>query len=59
MPRPSRLQEVSLADLRPNPDQPRKTFNEAALAELADSIELNGLIQPIVLPDSKDLLFRT
>ncbi len=54
MPRPARLQEVSLADLRPNPDQPRKTFDEAALAELADSIERNGLIQPIVAIEDGD-----
>ncbi len=48
MPHPSRLQEISLDELRPNPDQPRKTFDEDALNELADSIARNGLIQPIV-----------
>jgi ParB family chromosome partitioning protein len=47
-----RLFEVTLAALRPNPDQPRQTFNADALRELADSIAQRGLIQPIaVAPD--------
>lgn len=47
-----RLFEVSLSDLRPNPDQPRQVFDEEALQELASSIEHKGLIQPIaVAPD--------
>jgi ParB family chromosome partitioning protein len=35
--------------VRPNPDQPRKRFNAAVLAELADSIQRNGLLQPITV----------
>ena len=35
--------------LEPNPQQPRKDFDEAALAELADSISQHGLIQPITV----------
>lgn len=35
--------------LEPNPDQPRHDFDEAALAELADSIARHGLIQPITV----------
>ncbi|MBQ9781825.1 MAG: ParB/RepB/Spo0J family partition protein [Clostridia bacterium] len=41
--------EVSLDDIFPNPDQPRKVFNEKALEELANSIKINGVIMPIVL----------
>ncbi len=41
--------EVSLDDIFPNPDQPRKVFNEKALDELANSIKINGVIMPIVL----------
>jgi ParB family chromosome partitioning protein len=35
--------------IEPNPDQPRKTFNEAELAELAESIAEKGLIQPLLV----------
>ena len=41
--------ELNLKDLRPNPYQPRKTFDEAALAELAQSIEHSGVFQPIIV----------
>ena len=34
----SRVQYISLAQLSPNPQQPRRSFDEAALRELADSI---------------------
>ena len=35
--------------LEPNPDQPRKTFNEADLAELTESIAEKGLLQPLLV----------
>ena len=54
VPRPSRLVEVSLDALRPNPEQPRKSFDEAGLEELADSIRQHGLIQPIVVLENAD-----
>lgn len=41
--------EVPLAKIVPNPKQPRRDFDEEKLAELADSIKKNGLIQPIVV----------
>ena len=41
------LQRIALAELYPNPDQPRKTFCPAKLGELAASIRQNGLKQPI------------
>jgi ParB family chromosome partitioning protein len=40
---------VALGRIEPNPDQPRKTFSEESIAELADSIRRNGLIQPIIV----------
>nr|WP_233631936.1 ParB/RepB/Spo0J family partition protein [Burkholderia cenocepacia] len=41
--------ELPVADIVPNPWQPRRVFNEAKLAELAESIRESGLIEPIVL----------
>ena len=35
--------------IRPNPDQPRKHFDEQALAELSDSIAEKGVLQPILV----------
>jgi ParB family chromosome partitioning protein len=40
---------IPTASIEPHPGQPRRTFNEAALAELAASIETRGVIQPIVV----------
>jgi ParB family chromosome partitioning protein len=40
---------VPVGEVRPNPDQPRKHFDEEKLAELASSIKLHGLLQPIVV----------
>ncbi|MBO7377842.1 MAG: ParB/RepB/Spo0J family partition protein [Clostridia bacterium] len=41
--------ELDINDVYPNPNQPRKTFDEAALRELADSISEHGVIMPIVV----------
>ena len=40
--------------ISPDPNQPRKNFDEAALQELADDLKKNGLIQPIVVRDDPD-----
>ena len=40
---------LPLREIEPDPDQPRKRFDEAALAELAASIQENGLLQPIAV----------
>jgi ParB family chromosome partitioning protein len=45
---------VSLEKLLPNPDQPRKNFDEEKMAELADSIRLQGIIQPVIAEDTGD-----
>src|SRR6266853_1422320 len=44
-----RIVEVELANLRPNPDQPRTAFDPASIQELADSINQHGIIQPIAV----------
>ncbi len=41
--------QLSVADIVPNPWQPRRVFNEAKLSELAESIREVGLMQPIVV----------
>lgn len=40
---------MEISRIRPNKDQPRKHFDEDALAELADSIKKNGVLQPILV----------
>jgi ParB family chromosome partitioning protein len=43
------MNEIKISDIIPNPTQPRRDFDEEALAELADSIRTLGLIQPITV----------
>lgn len=45
----SSLNEIPLAEIEPNPDQPRKNFEAEALLELSNSIRQLGVIQPITL----------
>jgi ParB family chromosome partitioning protein len=40
---------LPLGRIEPNPEQPRKTFSDESIAELADSIKRHGLIQPIIV----------
>ncbi|PRO64352.1 ParB/RepB/Spo0J family partition protein [Alkalicoccus urumqiensis] len=47
-----RIEEVAVKDLRPNPYQPRKIFDDEAIQELAVSIQKQGLIQPITVRPS-------
>ncbi len=44
--------EINLNDIKPNPFQPRKTFNEESLNELAASIKAQGVFQPILVRKS-------
>ncbi len=44
-------EEMPLDKIYPNPNQPRKNFDEQALKELADSIKKHGVIMPIVVND--------
>lgn len=43
------VREVPIEHVQPNPDQPRRRFNEEALAELADSIREKGVLQPLLV----------
>ncbi|CAI3469524.1 ParB/RepB/Spo0J family partition protein [Enterococcus cecorum] len=45
--------DLPLNELRPNPYQPRKTFDEQSLKELANSIERSGVFQPIIVRRSQ------
>ena len=49
-----RLIEVDLGRVHPNPDQPRRHFDEQALQELANSIARHGLKQPVLVQDMGD-----
>ncbi|MDO4536565.1 MAG: ParB/RepB/Spo0J family partition protein [Coriobacteriales bacterium] len=48
------LRELSIDEVRPNPNQPRRNFDEDELNELADSIAQNGILQPIVARPLRD-----
>src|SRR5690349_11495421 len=43
------ITHVAIADIEPNPVQPRRVFEEDRLQELAQSIKANGIIQPLVV----------
>ena len=45
----SAINEIAIAQIKPNPDQPRQNFDEEALEELATSIRELGIIQPLTL----------
>lgn len=46
------VEEIKIKDLRPNPYQPRKTFDEDALSDLKESIQRHGVLQPIIVRKS-------
>ena len=46
------VKEINLSEIRSNPYQPRKTFNDEALHELAESIKNYGVFQPIIVKKS-------
>lgn len=45
----SDLRTVNLVDIHADPDQPRRAFDEKALDELAESVKVHGILQPIIL----------
>lgn len=49
---------IGVDKIEPNPHQPRRDFNEQALAELAESIKLHDLVQPITVSQLKDGVYR-
>ncbi len=46
------VEEIKIKDLRPNPYQPRKTFDEDALSDLKESIQQHGVLQPVIVRKS-------
>lgn len=48
------LLHLPLASIAPNPYQPRKTFNEASIDELARSVREHGIVQPLVVTRAGD-----
>ena len=48
------VQNLKIIEVEPNRNQPRKSFDEEALSELAESIKRYGLIQPIVVTKKED-----
>ncbi|HEX2528833.1 MAG TPA: ParB/RepB/Spo0J family partition protein [Geminicoccus sp.] len=48
-----KIVELDLATIDPDPDQPRRHFDEQAIAELAGSIDVHGLLQPILVRRSE------
>ena len=46
------IKQIKLSEIRSNPYQPRKTFNDEALKELAESIKNYGVFQPIIVKKS-------
>ena len=51
---PKEVDMVEIGKIKTNPNQPRKHFDEDGLNELAASIKIHGVIQPIVLNDNGD-----
>lgn len=43
-----RIVDVTVLDLQPNPDQPRRTFDDKELQSLAESIKAHGVLQPLL-----------
>lgn len=49
----SELRQIKISEISADPDQPRRHFDEVALAELTASIEVHGVLQPIVVTPKK------
>ena len=49
---PNDIVEINIDEIRSNPYQPRKTFDEESLNELAESIKEHGVVQPIIVKKS-------
>jgi ParB family chromosome partitioning protein len=55
---PGAVNEIKLTEIEVNPFQPRTDFDEQALSELADSIKLQGLIQPVTVRRLNDHAYQ-
>jgi ParB family chromosome partitioning protein len=52
------LKEIDIERILPNAHQPRKDFNDASLSDLADSIRVHGVLQPVVVRPLDDGFFQ-
>jgi ParB family chromosome partitioning protein len=52
-----RIQKVPLTKIQPDPDQPRRTFDDGLIDELAQSIKRYGILQPLVVTERDDNYF--
>lgn len=50
----SGVKTVRISLVEPNPDQPRKSFDDESLSELADSIRVHGVLQPLIVREVND-----
>ena len=50
----SAINEIKIEDIKPNPNQPRRTFDEESLGELATSIKELGVVQPLSVRENGD-----
>ena len=52
------IQEIPIGELDPNPDQPRKSFDEETIALLAESVREQGVLQPLLVVASSNGRYR-
>lgn len=50
----TRIQKLLIQDVFPNPDQPRRVFDDQAHTELTESVKRHGVLQPIIVVRSSD-----
>jgi ParB family chromosome partitioning protein len=53
-----RIQKLLVSSISPNPDQPRKHFDDQAIAELAASLKQFGVLQPLIVSPNSDGTYR-
>lgn len=53
----AKIQELDISCIRPNPNQPRKSFDQGSLEELRDSIISQGVLQPILVEEIADKVY--
>src|SRR5581483_8967810 len=49
-----RVEKIPIDQIEPNPHQPRKTFDDNSISELAASIKQHGIIQPLIVTPVKN-----
>ena len=49
-----KIHKIKVIEIEPNREQPRKNFDEEALEELANSIKIYGVLQPIIVNKKED-----